>query len=325
MINPTDSINVSFKDYVTERTMAESEHLVNGVPDYAFASDYTLRQKIRNMPGVYKFFEAALDYQVPLIKQIINTSCLKVTSRQFSNLHDIVGHCAKTLGIGMPTLYVMQGFFEDGYTINACTYATDDTAPIVIISSASVERLDEDELVAMIGHECGHIHNNHSIYETAVNALVSGAGNGLNRSGLSLPDKVLKLMTFSVQSALNTWSRAAEVTCDRAGCICCGGAEGTLRLMAKLLSGGVLNNNEYDIDEIIKQYDDIGSAVRYQELMMDHPISVRRMIAAREFVKSDAFYKWCPDKYKSGERVYTKEELDLKCNNYVSIFENKKR
>lgn len=328
MVNPTTEININFSDYIKERTMKEEKHLEGGIPDYAYASDYALRQKVRSIPGVFPFFKAVLNYQVPLYKQLANMSDLRVTRKQFPRIYEMTAHCAETLGIGMPAVYVDQGVaFTDmaHLTMNACTLATEDADPIILLTTPMVERCTEEELLGVIGHECGHIHNNHGIYNTAVNTFVNQVLNIGGASGY-LSSQVLNLLTASLSTALLAWSRAAEVTCDRAACICAKGDAPVSSMMAKFLSGGVLNENQYDIDEIVKQYDQLGTVARINELLgADHPLSVKRILAAKEFVKSEVFYSWNPELKKPNQRLYTKAELDNRCSKFISVLEKEKR
>lgn len=326
MDNPTKEINLSFSNYVSERTTKEAKHLVAGIPDYAYGSDYALRQKIRNMPGIYPFFKAATEYIVPMYRQMENAQCIKVTPKQFPKLYEITEFCAETLGIGIPTVFVDTGVSFADYTINACAYCTDDSNPLIAITSAAVERLNDDELMAIMAHECGHIHNNHVIYNQIVNTLINGTINlGLN-SGMRVPSGLLQLLTDSISTALLAWSRAAEVTADRAACICCGGAEADITLRMKSMAGGVWNQKEYNLEEVLKQYDDMGTMMKYIEMVNStHPLSVRRILANQEFVKSEVFYSWHPELKKPDMKLYSKEELDARCGKFINVLENGKR
>ena len=328
MMNPTSEIDVDFSNYVKERTIKEAKHLEGGIPDYAYASDYTLRQKVRNLPGVFPFFKAVLNYQVPMIKQLSNMSNMKVTRKQFPRIYEMTAHCAETLGIGMPTVYVDQGvaFTQMAFlTMNAATIASEDTDPIVLLTPAIVERTTEEELLFIIGHECGHIHNNHAIYNTAVEMFINltlniGVANGM------VSQQMLSLLTTPISAALLAWNRAAEVTCDRAGCICTKNEAPGSSVMAKFLSGGVLNENQYDIDEIVKQYDQLGVVAKVNELLgHNHPLPVRRILALKEFQKSEVFYGWNPELKKPGEKLYTKTELDNRCSRFINVINSEKR
>ncbi len=329
MNNPTKNVDLSFSTYVAERSAKEAKHLVAGIPDYAYASDYALRQKIRNMPGIYPFFKAATEYVVPMYRQLENSQCLRVTAKQFPRIYEMAEYCAQLLGIGIPTIFVDTGVAFSEYThlsVNACAYCTDDNYPLIAITAPAVERLTDDEMMALIGHECGHIHNNHVIYNQIVNTLINGTLQIGASTGMRIPQGLLALLTDSISAALLAWSRAAEVTADRAACICCGSADPDNNLSMKLMSGAVFNEKTYNLEEVLKQYDDMSSMVKYIEIMSaNHPFTVRRILANQEFVKSQVFYDWHPELKKPDMQCYSKTDLDNRCGKFINVLENGKR
>jgi DNA-binding CsgD family transcriptional regulator len=78
--------------------------------------------------------------------------------------------CADTLGIGIPTMFVISNIG----VLNASTYCFEDADPLITMHSSMLERLTDMELKSVVGHECGHIHNNHGIYNVAVE-IIKGA------------------------------------------------------------------------------------------------------------------------------------------------------
>jgi Zn-dependent protease with chaperone function len=102
----------------------------------------------------------------------------------------------------VPELYVTQT-----PVFNAGAYGIDD--PFIVIHSAALELLDDNELRALLAHELGHVMSGHALYATiaAILALVSlGALPFL--AGIAL---------LPVKLAFLEWSRKAELTADRAG------------------------------------------------------------------------------------------------------------
>ena len=43
--NPTEVIDISFKNYLANRKALAQSHMVGEIPDYAYGVDYLLRQK----------------------------------------------------------------------------------------------------------------------------------------------------------------------------------------------------------------------------------------------------------------------------------------
>ena len=317
MRNPTDDINLNFADYVRERSSRIGKHLQGGIPDYAFASDYVTRQKIAAIPGAFQLDKAITSQVVPRQRQMYNMSGLRVGPNQFPEIYQMVRDCSELLGIGIPTTFITA---ELG-VLNAFALAIEDAEPMIVLNSSIVERMTPQELKAVIGHECGHVHNNHGIYNVLANLLINGIG-------ASIPGirEILALVSLPLRVAIQTWSRAAEVTCDRAGVLCCGEADSTISAQSKLLSGGLLSDHQINVDALLEQYDSLRSSpVRMLELLNTHPAGVRRILAAKEFINSQVFYDWHPELKEPDMHLYSKDELDAHCAKYVSVSQNKER
>lgn len=316
-INPTDVIDVSFRKYLTERKAMTQSHMEGGIPDYAYGVDYMLRQKIRAIPGFYPLVKAITSTCVPYIKQRTNLHSLKVGPAQFSDVYDIVSDCAMRLGIGIPSVYIEP----NPAVINAYTVAYEDDAPIIVITSGLLERVTSGELKAVIGHECGHIHNNHGIYNTAAELVLSSLQ-------IAIPgiQQIMALISAPLRWAIMMWSRAGEVTCDRAGVICSDTADDDIALQAKFIYGAALNRQDVNIEAILKQYDTLrATPVRLLELESTHPLSVRRIFAIKEFLGSEVLYSWRPEWKTPDIHLIKKQELDTRCEKYISVTKSEKR
>jgi Zn-dependent protease with chaperone function len=322
-INPTQKIDVSFSAYVGTRKALVGAHMVGGIPDYAYGVDHMLMQKMKAMPGVYKLFKALTNQWVPRFKQICNLDCLKVGPSQHPHIYEQVKECARTLGIGIPEVFIRS----DAGVINAETVASEDDAPVMVLTSGLVERFTPGEIKTVIGHECGHIHNNHTIYRTAANII-------LDNMLINIPIPVIKelgtivsgLANRALHAALSSWSRAAEVTADRAGLICADDFNDAITAECKLLYGATFTQEDINVDAILKQYDRLRStSVRMLELETSHPSSVRRILAMKEFMNSDALYKWRPELKIAGMELIGKQELDARCEKYISVLKSEKR
>ena len=308
---------MNFADYVRERSSRIGKHLQGGIPDYAFASDYATRQKIAAIPGAFQLGKAITSQVVPRQRQMYNMSGLRVGPNQFPEIYQMVRDCSELLGIGIPTTFITA---ELG-VLNAFALAIEDAEPMIVLNSSIVERMTPQELKAVIGHECGHVHNNHGIYNVLANLLINGIG-------ASIPGirEILALVSLPLRVAIQTWSRAAEVTCDRAGVLCCGEADSTISAQSKLLSGGLLSDHQINVDALLEQYDSLRSSpVRMLELLNTHPAGVRRILAAKEFINSQVFYDWHPELKEPDMHLYSKDELDAHCAKYVSVSQNKER
>lgn len=313
--NPTSLIDVSFHNYLTERTSILNSHLIGGIPDYAYGPDFTLRQKINAIPGAVKLVQAATQYVIASKKTNLAITGLKVGPTQFPEIYEMGKRCAKILGIGIPTIYIEPNIGE----LNAYTLSLDDEEPIIVLYSAIVERFTPDELLTVIGHECGHIHNKHGVYNMIAQLLIDGGTSvGVNTGWIS--SNMAELISIPISTAFTMWSRAAEVTCDRAGVICSNNLEDSLSAEAKFLTAGNLKYGQINIDEVLKQYDEFkDSPFRLQEMLYDHPVTVRRIFADKEFFNSEVLYSWRPEWKKLGMTLLDKQELDARCEKYIAV------
>jgi len=319
-INPTDILDVRFSEYVAERRLIIDAHMEMGIPDYAYGSDYVLRQKIKAIPGAYGLAKAIANHMVPKKKQEMNLKALKVGPDQFPDIYKMAVDCAKTLGIGIPTVFI-----ENDIRINAFTMATEDESPIIVFTSGLIERFTPGEIKYVMGHECGHIHNNHGIYNIVAVLIINA---GLIGGSIALPVIIplLNALTIPLQLAIQTWSRAAEVSCDRAGIICSDDMNDVISATAKFLYGGTFNRSDINIDALMKQYEQIRQTpVRLMEIDSTHPVPVRRIFAAKEFMDSEVLYKWRPEWKQPDMNLISKQELDLRCNTIISVTKGKKK
>ena len=99
---------------------------------------------------------------------------------------------------------------NDTTAVNA--YASGMKKHTVTLLSPLVSMLKEEELLAVIGHEMGHIKCGHMANKTLVSYL---AGFGAEGIGAYIP--VLgPLAMQGLMVPLAHWSRMAEISCDRA-------------------------------------------------------------------------------------------------------------
>ncbi len=314
--NPTATLDISFDNYVSERQRSSSQMEEGGIANYAYGQDYILRQKIKAIPGIFAFFKALNSSVVPLERQKYIARSIKTGPNQLPEIYNMGVECAKRLGIGIPTIFLDS---QPG-TLNAFAFCVDDEAPLIIVNSSLIERFTPGEIKAVIGHECGHIHNNHGLYNIAAEVLIN-----VGLSSIPALRPFIQTMALPILLLFKSWSRAAEVTCDRAGMICSDKIEDAMTAEAKLMSGGAFNIKEINIDELIKQYDEMAkSPARFNQLMDTHPAGTRRILADKEFSRSEVLYKWRPEWKKPGMELIDKKELDFRCDKFINVWNKSK-
>ena len=197
--------------------------------------------------------------------------------------------------------------------MNAYTYASDTVTPTIVVTNGLVERLTPGEIKCVIGHECGHVHNEHLVYQSVCNVLANL---------LSGRNAIIQLLSKTNVLLFYEWSRAAEITCDRAGMICADSVQDAINVNKKLAYGSFLNREDVDINikEIRAQLDELSMVASvYTELMRTHPSGIRRVLASDEFSRCELLYKWRPDLKKPGMKLQTKEETDAAVSKYIAV------
>ena len=308
--SPLERIDLSFAHYVAERKREEGAHMSAGIPDYSFDLDYELRSKLGRIPhfeALCRKINATIETRM---QQILNQGAIAVGPTQYADIYNMGLDCARRLGIGIPNIYI-----STSSEMNAFTYASDSTSPVIVLYTGIIDRMTPGELKCVIAHECGHIHNRHLVYQRVIQKLLNSGKGAL---GVVLSVANIAIMQF--------WTRAAEVTADRAALICADDPQDAVNVQAKLLSGGTINEKfqqEFDINALREQMEmTFSNPTRVYEVLRDHPSPVRRIFATEEFEKCDIYYRWRPEMLKPGFVPVGKAEIDERCKKLVNIVSN---
>jgi Zn-dependent protease with chaperone function len=268
--------NLDFGSYVEQQQSKRArEHGPGGRQDahaYAYVSDRHTRSTFARVQAVELAVAAAVRIAKNVGKNELLGTSVKVGPNQFPRVHDLARSCADTLGIATPTIYI-----RNNPTLNAGTYGTNEDS-FILVHSALVDHLSDEELLSVIGHECGHIHNDHVVYLTALHYLRTMAA------------QFIGWVVMPAMLALQGWSRRAEVTCDRAGMLCSRDLEVSTRALAKLALGSVKLYEEFNLEAFLEQYDEGQDGLgRLTEVMASHPWIPKRVKALRAFAGSSLF------------------------------------
>lgn len=197
---------------------------------------------------------------------------VKVGPRQFPSIQKVAEHCAKTLAVPVPQIYVVNS-----PVVNAYTFGTEDQS-FIVLHSALVDSLSPSELTFVIGHETGHIQNKHVVYGTVLILLtqMASAFAGFFVEPVLLP--------------LRAWFRRAEITCDRAGLLCSKDVEAGTKSFMKLAIGSSRLFSEMDVDAYVEQLEESRATIgRYLEAFATHPYLPKRISALRAFAESELY------------------------------------
>src|SRR5580698_10919698 len=236
---------------------------------YTYAFDRESRIAFESTKPVMMAVEASVRLFKKLGQHQLLGNAVKVSQRQFPRIHRVTETAAGVLGIAPP-----QVFIVNSPTLNAATFGTNDDS-FIVVHSALVDHYSEEELLAVIGHECGHIHNSHVAYLTALHFLTYMAG-------MFVPWILQPALV-----ALRTWSRRAEITCDRAGMLVSGDQRVAERAITKLAVGSHKLHEEFNIDAFLEQHEEASRGIgKFMELFATHPWLPKLVLAMRVFAQS---------------------------------------
>ena len=208
--------------------------------DYIHPADSKALAALRAIPGINTALKSLISVTVETaIRVTFMASSVKVTPQQCPDIHAKLQIVCTTLGVEMPDLFIMQN-----PVMNAFTFGVD--KPYIVLHSALLERLSEDETLAVIAHEVGHIHAEHVLYLTAARILELLANASV---GALLPgSEIVKfIVSAGIGSAILAWARRAELSCDRAALLVTQDPHAVGRTMMKLAGGTFASKIDYEL------------------------------------------------------------------------------
>ncbi|MBZ0117039.1 MAG: M48 family metallopeptidase [Sandaracinaceae bacterium] len=269
---------------------------------YAYSADIAMLKTFSRVRPVELAAAAIVRTSKELMRAQMLGTMVKVGPRQFPSIYKIALHCAEVLTVPVPQIYI-----KNDPVPNAYTFGTDEES-FIVVHSALVDHFDEAELKFVIGHETGHIQNKHVVYGTALQVLLQTAG--LFVQWLIQPAVV----------ALKAWYRRAEVTCDRAGLLCCKDIDAASRSFLKLAVGSHKLYPEMDVEAFLDQHQEGQASVgRMQEVFASHPYLPKRIHALRIFADS-ALYRQAVG---AGETGLDMDEVDKRTSEIIQIVKGK--
>ena len=296
--NPTDAIQLDYQSFVISRDAQHDRHMNNGIPDYSFSLDYHIRQQLNQIPLLRKVAEGLLSYRIPILKVMYEEEGIVVGPDQFPHIYEMSVECANILCMPIPNIYIEYNIHP-----NAFTLATGHSDQIIVLTSGLLEALSDEELKYVIGHECGHIHNKHIVYNTLWVILTNNIAQNLFLKVISKfgpAQWILSLaqvaFTATTKYIFGRWHRCAEITCDRAGLICVGDTRTAMNVPAKLRLGGAADIKGFNPDAYKSQMKNWNkSYFRLEELFMTHPPGPQRAFAVERFSLTDVYHRWRPE------------------------------
>lgn len=257
-----------------------------------------LRQQ-ESIPGFPAFVKKILSLGLEQMQYGVNmASAIRLSPTQLPEIYNHLPPICEKLGIDEPEFYLEMNPMPNAWTFG-------DTRIYITLTSGLLEMMEDEELDAIIAHECGHIICRHVLYHSIASYILSGAD--------SLG--VLGALTVPIQYAILYWYRKSELSCDRCSSIITS-PEVVSRVMARLAGGPKKLTENINMREWAKQadmYDEIRTDGMWNKALQlyvtmgrDHPFNAVRVreilkwgessqyLNLRENIKAEASGKKCP-------------------------------
>src|SRR2546423_7620012 len=205
---------------------------------YIHPDDSRALAALRAIPGIDSALKKLLAVTgESAIRVIFTASAVKVTPTQCPDLYAKLQIACTTLGVDMPELFVQQNPIVNAFTGGVKN-------PVIVLHSSLIERLTDEEVLAVVAHQVGHIHPEHVLYITAARLLEALANVAI--AAAPVASLVAQLLSATMRAALLAWARRAELSCDRAALLVTQDADVIGRTMMKLCGGTYASRVDYE-------------------------------------------------------------------------------
>lgn len=268
--------------------------------EFIHPEDAAALRQLESIPGFPALVKKIMALGFEQLQYGLNmATAIRLSPTQLPNIYNHLPPICEKLGIAEPEFYLQMDPEPNAWTFG-------DTKVYITVTSGLIELLNDEELDAVIAHECGHILCHHVLYHSIARYLLSGAD--------SLG--ILGTLTVPIQYAIYYWQRKSELSCDRCASIITSPAI-LARSMARLSGGPKSITSNVNMEEWAKQadkYDEIKNDGLWNKALQlavtagqSHPFSAVRV---REILK----WEQSPQ-YKNLMQNLALEASSKKCQN----------
>lgn len=272
--------------------------------DFIHPEDDAARRNLEAIPGFSTAVKGFLRLGHEQYFHGINmASKIRLSENQLPVLYNrLIPICLK-LSIAEPEFYLEMNPMPNAYTFG-------DTRVFLTITSGLVEYLDDDELNAVIAHECGHIACRHVLYHTMAGMIMKGANSLGFLGNLAMP----------IQLGLLYWSRRSELSADRAAAVVMGSVAPVVETMVRLSGGSKEITAEVNTDlyaaqaeayEALKEKSWDRVLQTYAIMWQSHPFAAIRVNEIKKWGVSEQFRRISLAIQEGGNKC-------IKCGNPIS-------
>ena len=261
-------------------------------------------------PLLKRLTELGLDRRT---RQVLLGNAVRLGPDQVRSVWDVHVAVASALDVEVPALYVTQSPLVNALTAGA-------RRPVVVVFSPLVTGHDAGDVHVVLAHEMGHVLSEHYYYNGVLFLLRL-----LLTSVVPIP-ALAGLPVRALYLALLEWSRAAELSADRAAAIALGDPLAVCATLMRLAGGNLPEANlqaflrqatEYvDEDDLFARHARLGT-----ELNQTHPFVVRRVRELVDWVGSGSYDRIVSGSYvRRGEEAPASAEFQAAVRHYQERF-----
>lgn len=251
--------------------------------DFIHPEDNAARQQLEAIPG----FQAVAKYFIELgvekmLHGLFMAEKIRLSPTQIPDVYKKLPPICSKFNINEPEFYLEMNPVPNAYT-------TGDKQTFIVLTSGLLDSCNDEELTAVIAHECGHILCRHVFYRTVASFFV------LAVDALGLVGKLVTPIEYS----LNYWCRRSELSADRAATVYAGGHLAMTNALLRLTGGpeyltGKINLQEYA--EQAKHYYELRENSVWHKILQGaailnrtHPFSAVRVNELIKWSESENF------------------------------------
>lgn len=217
--------------------------------DFIHPEDAAALNTLKAIPGLTTLTKLFLQYGYEKMYYGQNLgSCIKLSPTQLPHIYKHLPPICDKLGIEEPEFYLSMDPVPNAWTFG-------ETYKFICVTSGLIEMLEDDEIDAVIAHECGHILCKHSLYHSLARILCEQGAQALMSFGI----------TEAMLLALYYWDRKGELSCDRVASLITS-PDAVTRVHVRLSGGSKTLTSQINIKEWIEQAD------KYEEIYNDRGI-----------------------------------------------------
>jgi len=195
--------------------------------------------------------------------------CIKISNEQLPDVYKATSVAGSRLSMGIPDVFVLQDPVINAYALGFWGRKS------VILNSATLESMNNDELISILGHEFSHIKCGHTNW-----SIITGSVESVR---IPIISDILHIIFLD-------WHRKTEYTCDRGSLLASRNLAASISSLGKVAVGKKLFE-KLNIDAIFSQKKEVDKdkISNLSEALSTHPYILKRIHSLRSFSESDIY------------------------------------